>query len=150
MEVSFKIATIEDIEAIVELCNECFEEQTSIEYAKRVFNENLSDKNQIYIVGYVKDTTKPRLVAHAKVTIIPTIYENMNTYAILNHICVKPEYRRHNIATKLLVECEKIAKENGCVVMELWSRNFRHAAHECYKHYGFTVDDASFFSKKIK
>ena len=149
MEVSFKIATLEDVDAIIELCNECFEENTDIEYAKKVFNESSSDKNQIYIVGYAKEENQERLVAHAKVTIIPTIYEAMNTYAILNHICVKPEYRRHNIATKLLTECEKISKEHNCVIMELWSRNFRHAAHECYKHYGFTVDDAIFFSKKI-
>lgn len=145
MEVKFKIATEEDIRDIVALCNECFEEETSIDYAKRVFASTCNDKNQIYLVGYIGD----KLVAHAKVTIIPTIYENMNTYSILNHVCVKPEYRRHNIATKLLVECEKVSKEHGCVVMELWSRNFRQAAHACYKNYGFNVDDASFFSKKI-
>lgn len=149
MEVNFKIASIEDVEAIVELCNECFDENTSIDHAKKVFAETLSDKNQIYIVGYISEEGKEKLVAHTKLTIIPTIYEKMNTYAILNHVCVKPEYRRHNIATKLLVECEKVSKAHGCVIMELWSRNFRHAAHECYKHYGFKVDDASFFSKEI-
>ena len=55
MEVSFKIATLEDVDAIIELCNECFEENTDIEYAKKVFNESSSDKNQIYIVGYAKE-----------------------------------------------------------------------------------------------
>ena len=142
---NFKIATEDDIENIVQLCNECFNESTSIDYAKRIFCETKNDKNQIYLVGYINS----ELVAHAKITVIPTMYEDMNTYSILNHICVKEKYRRHNIATKLLVECERISKENGCVVMELWSRNFRHAAHECYKQYGFNVDDASFFSKRI-
>lgn len=145
MEVDFRIANYDDLENIINLCNECFLENTSLDYAKRVFEETKMDKNQIYLVGYYNN----ELVAHAKITVIPTIYENMNTYAILNHICVKEKYRKHNIATKLLVECEKISKEHGCVVMELWSRNFRHAAHECYKHYGFTLDDAGFFSKKV-
>jgi len=145
MDIIFERANYNQIEEIINLCNECFNENTSIEYAKKVFNETMNDENQIYLVGIFEE----KIIAHAKITIIPTIYENMNTYSILNHICVKEEYRRHNIATKMLEECEKICKEKGCVAMELWSKNFRQAAHECYKHYGFIVEDAKFFSKKI-
>ena len=121
MKVEFRIATIDDLEGIIKLCNECFEENTSLEYAKNIFEKTKNDDNQIYIVGLLDN----KIIAHAKITIIPTIYENMNTYAILNHVCVKPEYRRHDIATRMLVECEKISKQNGCVCMELWSNNFR-------------------------
>lgn len=145
MEVKFKIATYEDLEKIIDLCNLCFDEKTDIEYARRIFNENKNDKNQIYLLGEIDGKT----VAHTKITIIPTIYEKMNTYAILNHVCVHPEYRRHNIATKMLDECKRICKENNCISMELWSRNFREAAHACYKNYGFVVDDAKFFIKEI-
>lgn len=145
MEVIFKKATLGDVEEIIALCNECFEEVTSLEYAKRLFEETLNDKNQIYLNGYVDG----KLIAHLKITVIPTIYEKMNTYAILNHICVKPEYRRHNIATKMLDEATKICKEMNCKAMELWSMNFREAAHACYLNYGFGVDDAKFFSKQI-
>ena len=146
MDVKFRIATFDDVEAIIALCNECFEENTSLDYAKEMFKKTESDKNQIYIVGEIEG----QIIAHAKITIIPTIYENMNSYSILNHICVKPEYRRNNIGTKMINECEKISKENNCVSMELWSKNFRQAAHECYKNYGFIVEDAKFFSKDIK
>lgn len=141
----FRKATIDDVESIITLCNECFGENTDFEYAKDIFNKTENDNNQIYLVGEVEN----KVVAHAKITIIPTIYEKMNTYSILNHICVKPEYRRHNIATKMLEECERISKEHNCVCMELWSKNFRQAAHECYKAFGFVVDDAKFFSKEI-
>ena len=105
----------------------------------------MNDKNQIYLIGILNG----KIVAHTKITIIPTIYENMNTYAILNHVCVKPELRRHNIATKMLDEVTRICKENNCKAIELWSNNFRQAAHSCYKNYGFIVNDAKFFSKKI-
>ena len=104
-----------------------------------------NDKNQIYLVGIMDK----QIVAHVKITIIPTMYEKMNTYSILNHVCVKPDYRRHNIATKMLDECKRISKEEGCVCMELWSNNFRVPAHACYKNYGFVVNDAKFFSKEI-
>lgn len=145
MEVLFRKATIDDVEAIIELCNECFNENTSLDYAKRVFIQTENDENQIYLVGVVDN----RIVAHAKITVIPTIYEKMNCYSILNHVCVKPEFRRHNLATKMLIECERISKEKNCVAMELWSMNYRQAAHECYKRYGFNLKEAGFFSKKI-
>lgn len=145
MNIEFRRATDADIEGIIALCNECFDENTSLEYAKKVFEETKNDKNQIYIVGIMDG----KIVAHTKITIIPTMYEKMNTYSILNHVCVKEEYRRHNIATKMLDVCTEISKEMGCVCVELWSNNFRVPAHACYKNYGFVVNDAKFFSKEI-
>ena len=145
MNVKFRIATINDVENIIRLCNECFEENTSLEYAKKVFEETKKSPNDIYLVGEIDGN----IIAHAKITIIKTIYEKMNTYAILNHICVKPEFRRNNIATLMLDEITKICKKHKCVVMELWSMNFREAAHACYKNYGFNLDEAGFFSKRI-
>jgi GNAT superfamily N-acetyltransferase len=84
-----------------------------------------------------------------KITIIPTIYEDMNTYAILNHVCVKPDVRRHHLGTKLLDATFRICAKCGVKTVELWSKNFREAAHALYKHYGFEVVDAKFFSKDI-
>lgn len=146
MNIIFKEAVFEDVESIISLCNECFQENTSLEYAKNSFKETENDKNQIYIIGLVDD----EVVAHVKITIIPTMYEKMNKYAILNHVCVKPEFRRHNLATKMLDVCTDICKSKGCVAIELWSNNFRVPAHECYKKYGFIVNDAKFFSKELK
>lgn len=141
----FRRADINDVEKIIDLCNECFDEDTSVDYAKNVFLETMNDKNQIYLVGMIGDEA----VAHVKITIIPTIYEKMNTYAIINHVCVKPKYRRHNLATQMLDEVFKICKDMNCKAVELWSNNFRQAAHSCYKKYGFIVNDAKFFSKDI-
>lgn len=145
LTVTFKIATGEDVEKIIELCNLCFSENTSLEYAMRIFEETKDDSNQIYLIGQVGE----KIVAHSKITIIPTIYEKMNTYAILNHVCVHPDYRRHGIATKMLDEITKICLQKNCKTMELWSNNVRTAAHACYHNYGFHLDEAGFFSKQI-
>lgn len=145
MNVEFRLAKLEDVEEIIKLCNEVFEEETDLDFAKNMFEKSELDENQIYLVG----TMNNKIVAHAKITIIPTMYKDMNTYCILNHVCVKPEYRRHNIATKMIEECEKISKEHNCSSMKLWSNNYRGPAHACYKKYGFEVNDASFFSKNI-
>jgi len=145
MNVVFKIADYFDIEEIVKLCNECFEENTLVIDAQRNFLKTKSDKNQIYLIGIVDGL----IVAHTKITIIPMFFDKVRTYAILNHVCVKKEYRRHNIATKMLIECERICKGLDCNEMKLWSMNFRIPAHECYKNFGFEINDAKFFSKKI-
>ncbi len=126
MNLQFRIANENDIKGIIELCNECFNENTSLEYAKKIYLDNKDDVNQIYVIGILND----KIIAHSKINIIPTIYEDMNTYAILNHVCVKPELRREHIGTKLLDYCFKIAKDHNCKCVELWSKNFREAAHD--------------------
>lgn len=145
MDVRFKIATLEDVADIIDLCNECFEENTSLDYALQTFKKTMNSDEHIYLIGIIDN----KVVAHSKITVIPTIYENMNKYAILNHVCVKPEYRRHNIATRMLDVVTDICKEKDCKTIELWSNNYREAAHACYKKYGFIVNDAKFFSKDI-
>mgnify|MGYP001031257723 CR=1 FL=1 len=145
MEIIFKSLELKDLESTIELCNLCFEEQTELEYAKNVYLNTKNDPNNIYINGLIDG----KVVAHAKMTVIKTIYKPMETYAILNHVCVHPDYRRHHLATHLLDVLFKIAKDYNCVSVELWSKNFRTAAHACYKRYGFDMIDAGFFEKKV-
>lgn len=146
MEVNFKIAQTEDVGGIIELCNEVFSEETTLDNALKIFEETKNDPNNLYLIG----TINQKIVAHAKITIIHTIYEEMSTYSILNHVCVKPEYRRHNIATKMLNEIENICKSKGCKTMKLWSNNVRIPAHTFYKKYGFVLNDAGFFSMQVR
>lgn len=145
MEVTFRPAVYTDIEDIIALTNECFNENTSLEYARQIWQETEQDKNTIYLNGYLGE----QLVAHTRIAIIPTIYEDMNTFAILNHVCVKPDLRRHHLGTKLLDEVFRVCKERNVKVIELWSKNFRTAAHALYRKYGFEVVDAKFFSKNV-
>lgn len=145
MEVTFRPATRADLADIIDLTNECFDENTPLQYAEKVWDENAADPNQIYLNGYVDG----ELLAHVKISIIPTIYEEMDTFAILNHVCVRTSARRHHLGTKLLDETFRICKERGVKTVELWSKNFRQAAHALYHKYGFEVVDAKFFSKDI-
>jgi ribosomal protein S18 acetylase RimI-like enzyme len=146
LEVLFKKASVDDVKGIIELCNECFEENTSLNYALKTFNNTINDPNQIYIVGIVLG----KIVAHTKITIIPTMYEDMNTYSIINHFCVKESYRRNGIGSKMLEEVKKISLKMNCKSIKLWSNNYRDAAHGCYLKFGFEKNDATFFSKEIR
>lgn len=145
MEVTFREARMEDLEGLIGLCNECFSENTSIEYAKEVFLQNQKDPNTIYLIGIMEG----KIIAHTRISIVRTMFSDMNTFSILNHVCVKPEYRRHNLATKMLEIVEQICLDQGCKAMKLWSNNIRVPAHKCYKKFGFVLEEAGFFSKKI-
>ena len=61
MEVYFKEATIDYVSGIVSLGNDCFDEMTSISYAKQMMEQAEGDKNQIYLVGMIDK----EIVAHA-------------------------------------------------------------------------------------
>lgn len=145
MEVIFKSMEEKDIEETIALCDRCFDEKNDYEYARKVYLETMHDSNNIYINGILDG----KIIAHAKLTIIKTIYTPMATYGMLNHICVDPNYRRHHIATYLLDVLFKIAKDYNCKELVLWSKNFRSAAHACYKNYGFELVEAGFFSKEV-
>lgn len=143
--VEFREATLADVPDIIALTNECFDEQTPVEFAEEVFKQTSSDLNTIYLNGYLDG----QLVAHVRIAIVKTMYEPMNTFAILNHVCVKPDVRRQHLGTKLLDATFAICRDRDVKVVELWSKNFRVAAHGLYHKYGFEVVDAKFFSKDV-
>ena len=145
MNVVFRKATIDDVEGIIKLCDKIFEEKTDIAEGRRLFQLTDNSPNDIYIVGVIDD----EIIAHAKVTIIRTMYDSMGNYAMINHVAVKEELRRHKIATMMLDYIADISKKCECKTMCLWSKNFREAAHKCYKNYGFELLEAGFFEKRI-
>ena len=145
INVKFSLADTSKIRGIVDLCNEVFEEHTDYEEALKIFNENRTDRNQIYVIGEYEG----KVIAHTRIAIVPTIFKEMGTFAILNHVCVKPEFRKHHIATKMLEVVRTVCKNHECKEIKLWSRNFRVAAHTCYKNFGFVADDSTFFRIKI-
>lgn len=145
MEVEFKIATSNDVEGIVELCNLCFDENTNYKKAKRIFDSTANDPNQIYLIGIAAG----RIIAHTKLAIVPTMFDGMDTFAILNHVCVHPDFRRGHIGLKMMSEVERIAKERGVSTLKLWSKNFRQPAHAMYRRFGFESIDATFFEKEV-
>lgn len=143
MDIEIKEMTLADIENTLELCDLCFEESTDLEHAKSIFEQYADDPNHLYLIGTCDD----RVIAHLKITIVPTIYGPMSTYAILNHVCVHPDYRRSHYGTKMLDAAIEICKDKNVHSVELWSKNFRAAAHALYEQYGFIAQDAKYFKK---
>lgn len=145
MEIKFREANIDDVSKIVALCDECFEEKTDIKMAEQNFFKTKNSDNDIYVIGEYKG----EVVAHAKITVVVTMFEKTGVFSFLNHVCVSKKCRGFGIATELLNVCEKISRNHGCSEMRLWSLNKRVDAHSCYTKFGFIELDAKCFSKKI-
>lgn len=142
MEIKFRTATSDDVKGIIELCNDCFGDNTNVEEARTIFEKTKNDPNTIHIIGEING----EIVAHTRIQIIETMFRNMETYAILNHVCVSGRYRRHNIASKMLEITVNVCKQRNCIAIKLWSMNFREAAHACYQKFGFRKEEAGFFA----
>lgn len=142
MEIKFRTATIEDVDKIIDLCNDCFGDNTDKKVAKSIFEKTKNDSNTIHIIGEVNG----EIVAHTRIAIIETMFKGMETYAILNHVCVRGDFRRHNIASKMLEIVVNVCKQRNCIAVKLWSMNFRVAAHACYQKFGFRKEEAGFFA----
>lgn len=146
MEIRFHMADYSKVEGIVKLCNKCFDEDTSVTKALLMFKKTKEDKNKVNLIGECNN----KIIAHARVTFIETMFDGMENYAILNHVCVDPEYRNHKIATEMLKRIKKMCIERNCLSIKLWSKNFRIPAHNCYKKFGFKPIDATFFELDLK
>ncbi len=145
MELKFRFATRDDVKELIDVCNTCFEEHTPYEKALAIFDRTYHDPNQLYLIGVLDG----RIVAHTKITIVPTLFDGMDTFAILNHVCVLPEYRRHHIARYMIDVIKKLCKDRDCSTIKLWSKNFRTPAHQCYLNAGFEIVDAKFFELNL-
>lgn len=146
LELKFRFAKESDLEKVIMLCNSCFDENTNIENAIKVFQKTKNDSNHLYLIGEMNG----EIVAHTKITIIPTMFEEMGTYAVLNHVCVHPDYRRHHVADHMMRVIKKVCQEKHCSSIKLWSCNFRIPAHKLYYKEGYEKMDASFFTLELE
>lgn len=71
------------------------------------------------------------------------------SYFFVNYVCVKKEYRKRGIATRLFEEVFEISLEKGISYIELTSNKERVAAHSLYQSLGFNIRCTDVFRKEI-
>lgn len=82
---------------------------------------------------------------------INKLYDSVKNikYCYINYVCVKKEYRRYHIATKLLQEVEKICRNENITYIELTSNDKRIEAQYLYQKNGYNKRDTNVFRKVI-
>lgn len=72
-----------------------------------------------------------------------------NNYCLIDYVCVTKKYQGKGIGTMLLNKAEVIAREKGCIYMQLSASRFRFSAHALYKKCGFVIRESDMFRKVL-
>lgn len=116
------------------------------EILKESYNLEKSGRksNNIELVAWCDEKVVGYLVVNRNYDSINGIY-----YFHINYVCVRSEYRNQGIATKLLQEVFKIAKDKNISYIELTSNKKREVAQHLYQKNGFSIRDTNVFRKEI-
>jgi GNAT superfamily N-acetyltransferase len=100
--------------------------------AKEVFNKMLLAEVDGKIVGSLQ------------LVFIPGVSRNGTKRALIESVRVRSSARGQNIGTTLMKEAIRLAKENGCGLVQLDSDLRRPRAHLFYRRLGFVQSHAGF------
>lgn len=123
---------------IINLYNEAFEKNI-------MYHDIDVGKNEDIIVAEIESGVVGTLT-------IDYLMDRMQgkNYAIINNVCVKKEFLKTGIGTKLMENAIKLCQERGCSYIKLTSNTSREAAHALYKKLGFKIIDTCVFKKELE
>lgn len=125
-------ALLSDFDAIYELINELEERTFGKPTQAAIYQENLSNKNNIYLVA-VFDF---KVVGFASCHVQKFLHHNGKVGEIVEMV-VASAYRNLKIGEQLVAQQIKLAKESGVQLLEVTSNNRRIDAHRFYQKVGF-------------
>ncbi len=130
---------MEEIEEWISLLSESFPVQTTKEKIQKNLNEDhriLIAKKQDQLVGSILINKEKNFI------------ENFVSFR-LHNICVKKEFRNQKIATSMLREVDRIAREENIDFIDLTSSNNREVAQHVYLKNGYEKRESCLFRKNI-
>lgn len=71
-------------------------------------------------------------------------------YYLVDYVCVLSKYRGLGISDKLMEFCEKIAREDNAMYLQLTCSTHRVAAHKLYERCGYIKRDSDQFRKVLE
>lgn len=128
-----------EIRDVILLLSEAFPVDTTEERVKPFL-----DSENRFLVAF--DLEKP--VGVVLVRMQYNFIENLRYYH-LDNVCVKNEYQNRGIASSLLQEVERIAREEGIDYIDLTASNYRKIAQHVYLKNGYEIRDSLIFRRRI-
>jgi len=139
----FKIrkAVIKDAEQIVFLLEELGYPNTLALVQSKLANLSKSNKDTVIIAE--KDN-KVIGIGHLH---IAELFHQPGQLGRVMALVVKSDYRGHGVGEKLMESLETIARNSGCVKIEVTSGIHRNGAHAFYKNLGYTEKPKRFIKQ---
>lgn len=148
-EIKIRRAGLEDVEMLTDLSYKTFWDtfhdhpknapEDLADYMQKAFSpeqtrRELAEENSIFLIAEIENEP----VGYAKVMIGTREPEITGENPVeLNRLYSKQEFLGKGIGARLMDECLRIAKENGCDVMWLGVWEFNPRAQAFYRKYGF-------------
>ncbi|SOE23547.1 PhnO protein [Spirosomataceae bacterium TFI 002] len=139
METAIRHAQLSDFERIYELINELEETVFDIEKQRAIFIENLTSKNNIYLVATEEDKVIAFLSCHVQL-----LLHHCGKVGEIVEMVVDSPFRKQGIGEQLISEIIKLAKEADIETLEVTSNNRREKAHRFYEKAGFSQTHQKF------
>ena len=118
--------TIEDIDAVVQIEQECFSQP----WSAQSFEDSLTREDTIFLVCEIKENDEAKIAGYIG------MYLSFDEASITN-VAVSPYYRKRGIGEALVVKAKFEATEAGAEQMLLEVRVSNEAAISLYKKMGF-------------
>ena len=126
-----RLARMEDVDAAYELMCDMEAQQLAYAAFSRIYTDTLSNP------------AKPCLVAEEKGAVIGFLHLRMEEWlcrcgkvAEVMELIVRSDLRSRGIGARLLEAAVQLAKENGCIRLEVASNKVRERAHAFYRKQG--------------
>jgi GNAT superfamily N-acetyltransferase len=144
-DIAFRMATEADLPTIVAML-------ADDEIAENRENAAVPDHYREAFGGMAKEVFNKMLLAEQggkivgslQLVFIPGVSRNGTKRALIESVRVRSSLRGQNIGTALMKEAIRLAKENGCGLVQLDSDLRRPRAHLFYRRLGFVQSHAGF------
>lgn len=133
-----------DLQAIARLHAYFWGEASDVDMMSDTLSRLDGDPDHILLSARVDD----ECVGTATGAVCHGLYGGLDSYLVIEDVVVDPRYRRRGIATGLLDELERVARERSCKQMILLTETCRDDAVALYESTGF-VGRWTGFKKKL-
>ena len=116
--------TDNDVNEVAELEKQCF----SVPWSEKSFHDEMTNKLAIYFIARADE----KCVGYAG-------FWNVSGEGGITNVAVLPEYRRKGIASLMIEEMIKEAKDLGLEILTLEVRKSNVSAQGLYRKYGFDI-----------
>lgn len=140
MDIKIEFLKENEIDSLVELMNDAF----SIEASKEAIKESLDSKNIRFLCAKDNDVIAGTIMITTDIDPI----KNKKSY-YLDYVAVLSSYQNRKIGSKLMLEVERLAKEEGISYIEFTSSSKRIYARKLYLSLGYELRDTGVFIKKF-
>lgn len=136
----------DDFNSVRDILVKSFPEVNDLIKNSLVFNESLKldDSKYIQLVAILDSI----IVGYAIVSRSVDPIVNKCNYWI-DYVCVDSKYRGNGIGKLLMLEIEKIAREEKVMFLQLTSSRFRTGARKLYSDMGYAVRESDIFRKVL-